>query len=216
MTIGSEGIVTNPCIANNPVSSNFLVPTLGRQGDQLKSDLHGKFGTAAMNKSLFNFNVTAVTIPVIASGLVSVFTLYNPLSSGTLAEMVDTELGQVLATTVVDAVGWYASNPTLSSAGTFTTKAVALTNYFAARVMDTPNGQVVPYSAYTHSGTPVRVDIIGSFGATTDAGLALPAKVYDGRLWLPPGIAMSVAMTTAAGTSSGLDLSCRWMEWPFV
>lgn len=216
MTIGSEGTVVNPVTANVPISANPLPPIMGRQADRIKSSLRGKYGTAALNKGLYSFNVTAQTIPVVASGLVSVFSLWNPPSSGVLAEMVGTDIGQVLVTTVVDAVGWYFSSGNLALAGTFTTKAVALTTYFSGRVGDTPNGNVIPYTAYTHSGTPVRCDIIGSFGGVSDINFSLPSKVYDGKLWIPPGTVMSVAMTTAAGTASGLDVAASWIEWPFI
>ena len=214
MTIGSEGNINNPTIIKNPVGLQ-VPPNLGYQGEALNSDIHGKHWTAGYNKNLFNFNVTGVQIPVVASGLVSVFTLFNPPSSGVMGELVDTEMGQVLATTVVDTVGWYFSSGNLALAGTFTTKGIANTNYFSARTGDVPNGQIVPYSAYTHSGTPVRCDIIGAFGAVTDASFALPQKFYDGRILIPPGVALSVAMSTAASGAANLDLSCRWTEWPF-
>lgn len=182
----------------------------GRQGEQLASEVHGKFYTGNYRGKLFSFNVTAVTIPAIANNLVSVFSLYNPPGSGVNAELVDTELGQVLATTVVDVAGWYYSNAAATAKGTFTTAGTPQSGIIGSGVA----GKVIPYSAYTHAGTPVRIDIIGSFGATTDAGLSLPMKFYDGRIILPPGIAMSVAMSTAAGTASGLDISARWIEWP--
>ena len=216
MTIGSEGMVFNPATSNNPISANPLPPLMGRQGEYVVSGLRGKYGTMAMNKSLFNFNVTAVTVPAVAITMISVFSLWNPPSSGVLAEMVDTEVGQVLATTVADTVAWCFSSGSAALAGTFTTRGVANTNYFSARAGDFPNGQAIPYSAYTHSGTPVIVDMVGSFGGITDPGLALPTKVYDGRFWVPPGTVISACMSTAAGTGSGLDLSCRWVEWPFI
>ena len=216
MTIGSEGQVTNPVTANNPISSNPVVPLLGRQGELVVSEVRGKYGTASMNKGLFKFNVTAVTIQVVSANVASVASLWNPPSSGVLAEMVETTIGQVLVNTVVDAVGWYFSAGSQALAGTFTTKSVALTNHFSARIGDTPNGNCIPYTAYTHSGTPVRCDIIGSFGATTDIGLTLPTKIYDGRLWVPPGTVISVAMSTTISTAAGLDISARWIEWPFV
>ncbi len=217
MTVGSEGQVLNPAQVNlSPGPGPNSPPTQGRQGEYDIALIHGKNYTGALNKNLFSFNVTAVTIPAIAATLVSVFTLWNPPGSGVIGEMVDTEVGQVLATTVVDTVGWYYSAGAAALAGTFTTPSVALTNHFAARIGDTPANQIKPYTAYTHSGTPARVDIIGAFGATTDAGFALPSKSYDGKLALPPGVAISVAMSTAVGTTSGLDLSCRWLEWPFA
>lgn len=214
MTIGSEGNVYNPFTTAQPDSVQ-IPPALGRQGEALNSDIHGKFATAAARKSLFSFNVTAQTIPVIASGLVSVFTLWNPTGSGVMGELVDTELGQVLATTVVDTVGWYMQSGSAALAGTFSTKAVALTTYFAGRIGDQPAGQIVPYTAFTHNGTPTRVDIIGAFGAVTDASMTLTEKFYDGRVLIPPGTVMSVAMSTAAGFTSGLDIGARWIEYPF-
>jgi hypothetical protein len=214
MTIGSEGNVYNPYTTGVPDSTQ-TPPNLGRQGEALNSDVHGKFATAGNRKALFSFNVTAVTIPVVASGLVSVASLWNPPSSGVMVELVDTELGQVLATTVVDTVGWYMSTGNLALAGTFTTRGVGNTNYFSGRVGDFPAGQAIPYSAYTHSGTPVRVDIIGAFGAVTDASMTLTEKFYDGRLLVPPGSVISVAMSTAAGFTSGLDVGFRWMEYVF-
>lgn len=213
MTIGSEGNVYSPAGTRIPDSSQ-IPPMLGVQGEALNSDIHGKHWTAGYRKNLFNFNISAATVPVIASGLVSVFSLWNPPNSGVIGEMIDTEVGQVLATTVVDTMGWYFSAGNLALAGTFTTKAAINTNYMAGRVGDIPNGQIIPYTAYTHSGTPVRCDLITMFGAVTDASMSAPQKFYDGRLLIPPGTVISVAMSTAAGTTSGLDLSARWAEWP--
>ena len=76
-----------------------------------------------------------------------------------------------------------------------------------------PANAIQFYSAYTHSLTPAREDIIANFGATTDPIVAVIEKQYDGRLLLPPGIAMSVAMSTAAGSTSGLDIQATWAEW---
>lgn len=210
--INFVGNVANPASTSQPDGATPLF-TSDRQSALLVSETHGKFYTSAYRKNMFHANRTAVTIPVVASGLVSVFTLYNPQNSGVIGELVDTELSIVLATTVVDAVGWYASFGSVADAGTFTTIGVPNTNLFSARIGDTPGNLIKFYSAYTHSGTPARVDIIGGFGATADATSQLPVKIYDGRLLIPPGVAMSVAMSTAAGTASGLDISARWAEW---
>jgi hypothetical protein len=208
-TIDLTGQVRNPATALVGTGTTQSL-SLDSHGALLTSDAHGRWFAANYRGKVFSANVTAVTIPVVASGLVSVFTLYNPPSSGVIGEIISTEIGQVLATTVVDAVGWYFSTAALTALGTFTT----LGTPQSGRVGDSTANAIKFYSAYTHSGTPVRIDIIGSFGATTDAGLALPQKVYNGRLLLPPGIAMSVAMSTAAGTASGLDVGAGWAEWP--
>ena len=208
--------VYNQMSANIADGSQVANNLSGRQGEQLNANIHGDWYNANMRKGLYTFNVTAVTVPVIASAMASVFSLWNPTSSGTIAEIVSIQSAQVLATTVVDTLGVYFSSGSKALAGTFTTPAVAGTNYFSSRIGDTPNGQVVPYTAYTHSGTPVRCDIVSDYGATTDAGFWIAEKQYNGRLILPPGVVISLAMSTAAGTASGTDLQVTWAEWPFA
>lgn len=211
------GIVYNPNSANladGILPANDLV---GKQGEKLSADLHGKYFNAAMRRNIFKFNRTAVTVPVVAATLVSVFSLYNPPGSGVVAEIVSTEIGQVLATTVVDTLGWYFSSGSNATGATFTTPAVANVDFLSGRVGDVPAAQCVPYRAVTHVGTPVRIDMVAAFGAVTDA-VVLPslAKSHDGALIVPPGVLISLAMSTAAGTASGLDLGLTWAEWPFA
>lgn len=210
------GQVLSPVSANYSDGVTQTNAVIGKQGEALAADIHGQFYNAAVRGKVFKFNRTAVTVPVVASGLVSVFTLHNPPGSGVLAEIITTEVGQVLATTVVDTLAWYASSVSLTALGTFTTAAVIGTTVLGGRVGDTPSPGVVPYTAYTHSGTPVRQEMVLSFGAVTDA-VVFPAVVknHNGVTILPPGVAMSLAMSTAAGTATGLDLGVTWAEWPY-
>lgn len=195
----------------NAPASEVNVAAL-RHGQLAVAGVHGDYFEANFNGKLFTYNVTNVTIPVVTSGVVSVFTLWNPPSSNVVGEIVRTTLGQTAAATVVDSVGWYSSTPAATAAGTFTTLAAARSSQ-----MQSPAANAIkPYSAYTHSGTPTREDIIGAFGATTDTGMTLPDKQYNGMLALPSGIAASVCMSTAAGTATGLDIQATWAEWPTV
>lgn len=209
------GLVLNPASALLGDGTQAANNVFGKQGEQLNADLHGKWFNGNSRKSLFAARATGLTVPVIAASLVSVFTLYNPPGSGVMAEIVRTEIGQVLAATVVDDVNWYSSSAVLTAAGTFTTPGVAGTNYFSGRVGDTPNGQVKFFSAYTHSGTPVWADYVATYGATTDSATQL-VKWHEGTLLLPPGIAMSLAMSTTISTASGLSMAATWVEWPFA
>lgn len=212
-----RGLVQNPESVNQTPGGALISPSMGRHGELFVSSVHGKYFYANLRRRLFNFMVTGVTVPVVASNLVSVFALYNPANSGVVAEIVDAEIGQVLATTVVNMFNWYQSNGAAAAGSTFTTPGVAGTNFNSGRVGELPVGnRVVPYSALTHSGTPVRADTIGSHGATTNANSSMIRKEYDGRLILPPGTVMSIATSTAAGTASGLALAATWIEWPFV
>ena len=217
MTIGSEGQVINPAGVRLADGLMGLIPPLqGKQGELLIRQLSGKGFTSGLRKNLFSFMVAAVTVPAVANNLVSVFSIWNPPGSGYHAELVDTDVSNVSATEVVDVMGWYFSSGSQALASTFTTKSVALTNNHVARVGDTVSNNIIPYTALTHSGTPVRCDIIANFGATATPVASVISKPYDGRIIVPPGTVISIAMSTAAGTASGCDLSARWVEWPFA
>jgi hypothetical protein len=188
--------------------------TVGRQGDNLASDLHGKFWTANYRNKVFSAQAlgtttTGITIPVVTATLASVFTLYNPPTSGVIAEIIDTTLLNVSATTVVDIFGWYASPQPQSAAGTFTTKGTVN----SGKVEAPSANQVSFYSSYTHSGTPTIFAVIGGYGAVSNA-FGPVYKFFDGSLTLPPGIAMSLAGNVAAGTTTGMAAEVRWVEWP--
>jgi len=209
VTASVKGIVRNPTAATVSISTEAQLP-LNEHGAIQTSDIHGKWFESNYRGKLFSANVTAQTIPVIASGLVSVFTLYNPAGSGVIAEIISTQVSQVVAATVVDSIGWYSSTAAATAAGTFTTLGAPR----SGQVQGATANSVRFYSAYTHSLTPTREDIIADFGATTDPAIAVAEKIYDGRLLLPAGIAMSIAMSTTAGSTSGIDLQATWAEWP--
>ena len=179
VTASVKGIVRNPTAATAAVSTEAQLPLSEHLAVQTQ-DIHGKWFEANYRGKLFSANVTAVTIPVIASGLVSVFTLYNPPGSGVVGEIVATQIGQVIAATVVDTVAWYSSTPAATAAGTFTTKGSPR----SCQVQGAPANAIQFYSAYTHSLTPTREDIIMAFGATTDAPGILYEKLHEGRLLL--------------------------------
>ena len=197
--------------SNNSNSDGSTVTALGgKQGETVVTELHGKYAILNYRGSVFTFNVTGVTVPVNAATLVSVFSLWNPTNSGKNAELICFDYGTVLATTVVDTVGLYYSTGPAALAGTFTTAGTARSGL----VGGSPSNVALPYSAYTHSGTPIRHSILGFFGAVTTTN-ALPGHIeFDGRVLVPPGTVVSVAMSTAAGTASGMDLGLTWAEVP--
>lgn len=190
---------------NNP----FNPSSNGGYGDGLVSYLQARYGFSTKNGAVFSYNRTAVTVPVVAVTMVSVFFLYNPVASGKNLFVLNACIGQVLAATVVNTYGFYTGTTVEIAAGTFTTPATPL-----SRIVNGVAGVGVPYSAYTHSGTPTRRAIIGSHGATTNANSSMIDKWFDGDVMIPPGTGLSIAATTAAGTASGLDPEVTWMELP--
>ncbi len=182
----------------------------GRHGELLASEIHGQFYTANYRGRAFQASTTIVTFPVVTATVASVFTLYNPPGSGVNAEMLYTTMTMQLATGIVNTIGWYFSPTPIAQAGTFTTKGTVN----SAKLGAPTNNNVLFYTAYTHSGTPVLGDVIGGFGATTNTTPTFPAKIHNGTLILPQGTAMSVLMSTAAGATTGWGAECKWIEWP--
>lgn len=191
-----------------------------RAGTSYKKNLRGstdgflltdaRYRELAMRGQVYTFSRAAVTLPVNTSNLVSVFGIYNPPGSNKFLELIDVEVHAVLATTVVNAVGLYVSSVNLSAAATFTTQTnVGLEN---GRPGEGSQAAALPYSAVTHSGTPRLLDIIGGWGAVTDGGSTPVRKDFNGKWLIPPGMLLSLAMTTAASTGSGITAMLRWAE----
>ena len=202
---GSTVAPSNTSLGDN--TNNAILA--GKAGEAIVNELRGKYFISAYRNRLFSATAAGVTIPLITSAVVSVFTLYNPPGSGVNMEMVETTIGSTSATTVVNVVGWYFSTATATAAGTFTTKGTVQNMLVGGAA-----GQGQFFSSYTHSGTPTLIDIISAYGATTNANSSPPQKLHDGKLVLPPGIAMSIAMGTAAGTTTANTIEAVWAEWP--
>lgn len=172
----------------------------------------GTYGELCSRGKVFHAAVSAVTIPVVAGNLISVFGIYNPPGSGVDVELIECEVTQAVATTVVDEFGIYADTAAaLSALATFTTQLTTVTN---RRVMDPAANLARVYSAVTHSGTPRRVAGLGQDGAVTNAGTSSRSKPFQGGLIIPPGILCSVAASVAAGAGSGLNVDMAWAEIP--
>lgn len=207
----------NPFAVSLPAGATPQLHTIGRGGEVLAAQTHGKWYYGAYYGRVYSFNVTAVTVPVLATSMVSVFAVYNTVGNTVNAELIDFDLGVVLLTTVVNTVGLYWQGPTLAGLATLTTKGVFGTNWFAGNLGGVTAGQVQPYTAFTHStGSTasglVRVDILTNYGAVTSNNDLPVHKEFDGKILLQPGCVVSVAMSTAAGDASGTDLSIRWQE----
>jgi hypothetical protein len=175
----------------------------------LAENLSGRFAERAYRGNVHIFSVAAVTIPVNAATLVSVYGIYNPPGSGKVLELIDTDIVNVLATTVVGGYGWYSSTVAASALATFTTAGLARN----ARMQDPSSTVARVYTAVTHSGTPNLEAIIGGDGAATNtAGLIY--KLWNGKLIIPQGVLASIAQTTNAGTASGKTIMTAWADLP--
>lgn len=183
---------------------------MGRMSEIIMAPYKGAYAEQCARGNVWFASAAAVTVPVIAATLVSVFTVYNPPGSGKNLELIDFVAPLVLATSVVDGIGLYYSTAAQTALGTFTTKGTPQCGLLGGG--GSPAGQF--YSAYTHSGTPLLACLMGGWGAVTDANSDGPVFNFNGKVIIPPGIAASVAMTTAAGTTSGITLGVSWAEHP--
>ncbi len=210
------GNVVNPF--GTAVADNSQNPiAMGRNSEVLIAQSHGKWFNAAARGVLFSFNVTAKTIPVtVSAGQITAapFALYNPVGSNRLLELVDCDIGLVLATTVVNTIALYSTVNTTTAAGTFTTAGTAISGLLNS----TTGGVGVPYTAFTSvaSFTPFKWQPVGMFGAVTTVSNQLSHYIFDGKAIVPPGAMVILATTTAATTASSIDASISWVETPIV
>lgn len=178
-----------------------------RESDMMVAMDAGAYAEPCSRGQVFAFGQAAFTMPVNASNLVSKFTISNPANSGKLLELIDADISTILATTVVDAVGLYGLiNPIL---GTLTA---------AIPVCGIVGGGAAPvalcYSAATFVGTPLLCALLGGWGAVTDGSLNNVHYDFKGKIIVPPGSAVALAMTTAASTASGITAMMSWRERP--
>ena len=205
------GQVGAPSTTSAADASNL--PALqGKQGDMIVSELHGKYYTQTYRGNVFGFLRAAVTLPVNAATLASVYSIYNPPGSGKNLEMLCFDMAYVLATTVVDGVGLYYSTAASGAAGsTFTTNVTPI-----SKLLGGPSSSPVAlcYSALTAVGTPVLADILAYTGAVTSTAANPIHYDFDGRTVVSPGTLIHLAMTTAASTASGFTGGLTWAEVP--
>ncbi len=181
---------------------------LGKRYEQIANELNGRYHVANYRNHLFTATAAAVTLPVVASGVASVFSLMNPLNSGKYLDLCLAEVGTVVATTVVDLVGiYYFYNPVQATPTVGTIKS-------CIAGAGAPSSAIF-YTATTHTAqTPVLQSLIGGWGAVTDGSLNMVSKDFNGTVLVPPGVCIDLLMTTAASTGSGITAALTWMEIP--
>lgn len=204
--INIVGKILNPF--TNRGADSMDVPLLSdKNGANIAVEYRGKYATSNDRGYLFHATAPAITLPVIAATLVSKFAILNPVGSGVDLELIDCDIHNVLATTVVDSFALYESHGNNAATATLTTLGAPVSG--RAGAVASNKGQF--YSALTHVGTPVRVCSLGGHGAVTNTGTAIHFD-FDGKVIVPEGTIVSIAASTAAGTASGLDVHASWLE----
>jgi hypothetical protein len=205
--INQVGTITDPLAVTMGDAQN-VPATYGKRGEQIANELNGRYHVANYRNHLFTATAAAVTLPVVASGVASVFSLMNPANSGKYLDLCLAEVGTVLATTVVDLCGIYFLNSPVNASTTVGTIKGCIAGGGAPSV-------AIFYTANTHTAqTPTLQSLIGGWGAVTDSSLNMVSKDFNGTVLVPPGTCIDLLMTTAASTASGITAALTWMEYP--
>lgn len=213
-------------LAFNPYGSTLAdgvglsVNSAGRSSEALTADVHGQFYNMAVRGVLFfGTTVTAgTTIPVMATNLVSTFTLLNPAGSGKNLVLYKYALAHTTATTVVGDVSLYyqigvgGATTALASLTALVAKncllgggLASVANLYSAATMTGALGT-------TGSGNIAKGPTLATFGAVTTTNNQPVEYRFDGGLILPPGTVVTTAGNAAQ--TAAMNQTFWWSELP--
>jgi hypothetical protein len=183
----------------------------GGYGEQLMSELHGKWYTAARGGLVFTAAATAaITLPVTSAALVSKFCLINPLGSNKVMELIDADFGSVSATEVVNSIQLVYQTTPGGVTGLASTTAGTILSSMLGSAAPASTSIGTYYTAATHTGTPVVYGGLWDVSATA-AGVSSTHYEFDGKVLLYPGCIIDLVASTAALTSFVGQI--RWAEF---
>lgn len=190
---------------------------LGRSGEQIVTEVHGKYYETAKRGNLFHATMTAgVILPAPGATAANPFTLYNPLGSGKDLVLVDFDMVVTVipGTPVTGLYGLYVNSAPQAAAVTGTA--------LAAQAAVIGGASAAVAKPLTTSTLPVAPTLLWPFAnkvtgevvtAVPNPGLPSLHVDLDGKVILAPGTAITVQQT-AADTSNATVL-CR-MSWEEV
>ncbi len=185
-------------------------PRLGRYGDIVASEFHGKFAEANIRGQIFHFCtvVAGVTLPIFTDNSATVqMGLRNPSSSGVVAELVRIEFGYL---STAEAPGNIVisqtptGNDTIATGANITvaTQAAGLSGQYgglgrqsACRLVTAATANVPP----TVIKRTLGLSTTTMLGSNATQGMMWTGYVFDGTDLVYPGQIILVASTVAAG-----------------
>ena len=185
-------------------------PRGGKLGETVMQELHGRYYETTYNKAMFSAaNQAAMTTSAALTTTYTGLSLSNPINSNVNLVLCKVGVAAILAQTSPLAVGLLAG----INAGTNVTHTTALTP--ANNFIGQPAGQGKADSSATLTGTPVLLQLLGSFGTgatTVDQADAFTVDL-EGSIVIPPGGYVAL-YTSAASAASSLLASFSWEEVP--
>lgn len=179
----------------------------GRQGDQIISELHGRYYESAFRKNLFFAAAAGVTSSV---GLATTYTglcISNPIGSQVNLAICKVSFAQSVINAAVNAIG-YGVGYNATTNVTHTTPLTPASTFYGSNATPVAKAD----SAATLPTAPVYAGFLGSTPtATTNPNGGM--WDLEGSIIIPPG-GYFVTLAAAASPASALWLGVHWEENP--
>ncbi len=214
-----QGLVANPT-QNLSDSTNPSAILLGKQGEQLFSELSGKYYTQTFRGNLFEYSTPVAGVTLTTTGsTVQTFAVSNPLGSGKIIVPARLTVG-IIANVTSAVLAWTVSLLTGAAtvAGTSPITAGTLVTAVNGRTDNTQASAARVWSTITLGTAPTMKRLTGiSWGsplATTAAVFPVLAEDYDGSFQIGPGT--SVFLGASTGPAGATTIGLTWLEIPIV
>jgi hypothetical protein len=202
----NQGVVG---VQNNADSSNPLTVRMGKQGEQLISELHGRYYEQAYRGNMFSVASQAVATTTV--GLATTYTglvISNPIGSGVnLAMNKCTVMQSVIQATQIEAFA-IAVGFNTSTNVTHTTPATPQSCLIGAGTVALAKADI--------SATLPTAPLYDTFVSQTSTATAQPTQSvidFEGSKILKPG-AYALWVTPAQASVAGMWFSFQWEEVP--
>lgn len=186
---------------------------IGRTGEEILSQLHPDLYETTKRGNLFS-GATAVTgvAPGTAAGTTAAFALYNPSNSGFDLVIQKASMSYLSGTLGIGFVNWYVHTATTQAGAAVTGTAIT-----AVSGNGSGRGAVGRPLTTATVVAGVLARLFGNLPPMLASSVLAPWRLDDdvnGALIVPPGAAVSLQATAAAGTSPLVIYGCTWEEVP--
>lgn len=185
----------------------------GKLGEQIVSELHGRYYETCYRRALFGAANQAATVTTV--GLATTYTglvLSNPVGSSVNLSIIKVAAAFPVAPAAAIVVGLMVGYNAGTNV-THTTPSTTLRSNFVG-VGNAPVGLVDTAATLPTAPTLQKVmGVVGTGAITVYGGIPAIEEDFDGSIILPPG-AYAAIYTSAASAASGFFGSLKWEEVP--
>jgi hypothetical protein len=212
-----SGTVYNPVIISQADGSSNVNDTLGKAGELMVAELHGKFYSYNYRQQLYMATQPAAGVIALPTGAATAsYALANPVGSGKLIVPV-TSFAIVTVAAGTPVIGGY-----VWSLVPFNSTAVTGTAITAQSLNLSLTGGNAVGKAFTTATLPITPTIFYPFAqkypeTTVTTGQVVQNfqnQFYDGTLILPPGASMGFQQIAADTTNATFQIGVIWYEAP--